>query len=345
MKIFANKEIKKLFLAVSVIWVASLLLTQGFLWLCYQRFSLFLLLVFVLSGGAILAVGCSYFKKQNQVMEQAASQINAYLDGDHNARIECDDEGELYRLFHTVNSLAAVLNAHADNELREKEFLKNTISDISHQLKTPLAALNIYNGLLQDEDIEVSSVKEFAGLSEQELDRIETLVQSLLKITRLDAGAIVLEKNAENVADMMQDIELHFAYRARQEKKEIILSGSDHLSLFCDRDWLNEAIDNIVKNAFDHTESGATIRVAWKELPSGVQIVITDNGCGIHPEDIHHIFKRFYRSRFSKDKQGIGLGLPLAKAIVEAHNGTIEVDSELGIGTTFTMNFLIPTKL
>ena len=345
MKIFANKEIKKLFLAVSVIWVASLLLTQGFLWLCYQRFSLFLLLVFVLSGGAILAVGCSYFKKQNQVMEQAVSQINAYLDGNHNARIECDDEGELYRLFHTVNSLAAVLNAHADNELREKEFLKNTISDISHQLKTPLAALNIYNGLLQDGDMELSAVKEFADLSEQELDRIETLVQNLLKITRLDAGAIVLEKNAENVADMMQDIELHFAYRARQEKKEIILSGSDHLSLFCDRDWLNEAIDNIVKNAFDHTESGATIRVAWKELPSGVQIVITDNGCGIHPEDIHHIFKRFYRSRFSKDTQGIGLGLPLAKAIIEAHGGLIEVESELGIGTSFIMNFPIPTKL
>ena len=345
MKIFANKEIKKLSFAVSVIWVASLLLTQGFLWLFYQRFSLFLLLVFVLAGGAILAVGCSYFKKQNQVMEQAVSQIHAYLDGNHNARIECDDEGELYRLFHTVNSLAAVLNAHADNELREKEFLKNTISDISHQLKTPLAALNIYNGLLQDGDMELSAVKEFADLSEQELDRIETLVQNLLKITKLDAGAIVLEKTTENVADMMRDIELHFAYRARQEKKGIILSGSDHLSLFCDRDWLNEAIDNIVKNAFDHTESGATIRVAWKELPSGVQIVITDNGCGIHPEDIHHIFKRFYRSRFSKDKQGIGLGLPLAKAIVEAHNGTIEVDSELDIGTTFTMNFLIPTKL
>ena len=345
MKIFANKEIKKLFLAVSVIWVASLLLTQGFLWLCYQRFSLFLLLVFVLSGGAILAVGCSYFKKQNQVMEQAVSQINAYLDGDHNARIECDDEGELYRLFHTVNSLAAVLNAHADNELREKEFLKNTISDISHQLKTPLAALNIYNGLLQDGDMELSAVKEFADLSEQELDRIEILVQNLLKITKLDAGAIVLEKTTENVADMMRDIELHFAYRARQEKKEIILSGSDHLSLFCDRDWLNEAIDNIVKNAFDHTESGATIHVAWKELPSGVQIVITDNGCGIHPEDIHHIFKRFYRSRFSKDTQGIGLGLPLAKAIIEAHGGLIEVESELGIGTSFIMNFPIPTKL
>ena len=292
-----------------------------------------------------MAVGNAYFKKQNQVMEQAVSQLHAYLDGDHNARIECDEEGELYRLFHTVNSMAAVLNAHADNELREKEFLKNTISDISHQLKTPLAALNIYNGLLQDGDMELSAVKEFADLSEQELDRMETLVQNLLKITKLDAGAIVLEKATENVADMMRDIELHFAYRARQEKKEIILSGSDHLSLFCDRDWLNEAIDNIVKNAFDHTESGATIRVAWKELPSGVQIVITDNGCGIHPEDIHHIFKRFYRSRFSKDTQGIGLGLPLAKAIIEAHGGLIEVESELGIGTSFIMNFPIPTKL
>lgn len=283
MKIFANKEIKKLFLAVSVIWVASLLLTQGFLWLCYQRFSLFLLLVFVLAGGAILAVGYSYFKKQNQVMEQAVSQLQAYLDGDHNARIECDEEGELYRLFHTVNSMAAVLNAHADNELREKEFLKNTISDISHQLKTPLAALNIYNGLLQDGDMELSAVKEFADLSEQELDRIEILVQNLLKITKLDAGAIVLEKTTENVADMMRDIELHFAYRARQEKKKIIMSGSDHLSLFCDRDWLSEAIDNIVKMRLTiqkwcchwHYMEGVAIRYSncgkgqWMRHPSG----------------------------------------------------------------------------
>lgn len=345
MKIFANKEIKKLFLAVSVIWVASLLLTQGFLWLCYQRFSLFLLLVFVLAGGAILAVGCSYFKKQNQVMEQAVSQLQAYLDGDHNARIECDEEGELYRLFHTVNSMAAVLNAHADNELREKEFLKNTISDISHQLKTPLAALNIYNGLLQDGDMELSAVKEFTDLSEQELDRIEILVQNLLKITKLDAGAIVLEKTTENVADMLRDVELHFAYRAKQEHKELVLSGPEEVLLFCDRDWLTEAIDNIVKNALDHTESGDAVHITWKALPNAVQIAVKDNGCGIHPEDLHHIFKRFYRSRFSQDKPGIGLGLPLAKTIVEAHSGTIEVDSELGKGTTFTMNFLIPTKL
>lgn len=345
MKILANKDIKNLFLTLSVIWFTFLVLAQVFLRLCYQRGSFWLLLSFLLAGGATFAVCYSYFKKQNKVMEQAISQINAYLDGDRNSRIECDDEGELYRLFHSVNSLAAVLDAHADNELREKEFLKNTISDISHQLKTPLAALNIYNGLLQDEDVEPSLVKEFADLSEQELDRIETLVQNLLKITKLDAGSIVIEKNTENVGDMIRDIELHFAYRVRQEQKEMILSGTDNVFLLCDRDWMSEAIDNIVKNALDHTEKGDTIQIEWRALPSVVQIVVKDNGCGIHPEDLHHIFKRFYRSRFSKDRQGIGLGLPLAKAIVEAHDGSVEVDSELGKGTIFTMNFLIPTKL
>ena len=345
MKILANKDIKNLFLALSAIWAATLLFIEGFMWLVYQSFSLCLFFIFLLAAGAFWLVCFRYFKKQNELLEQAVSQINAYLNGDVNSRIECDNEGELYRLFHSINSLAAVLNAHADNELREKEFLKNTISDISHQLKTPLAALNIYNGLLQDEDVELPSVKEFADLSEQELDRIETLVQSLLKITKLDAGSIVIEKENENVADMMGDIELHFAYRARQEQKEILLSGSDNVLLLCDRDWLTEAIDNIVKNALDHTGSGDTIHIEWKGLSSIVQITVKDNGCGIHPEDLHHIFKRFYRSRFSKDTQGIGLGLPLAKAIIEAHDGTIEVDSELGKGTIFTMSFLIPTKL
>ena len=345
MKIFVNKDIKHFFLAIMVVLVNFLVLTEVLIWVLYEKFSFWVLLLSLLTTFAILMVCFLYFLRQNKMLEDAVSQINSYLAGNVNARIECDDEGELYRLFHSINSLAAVLNAHAANEAREKEFLKNTISDISHQLKTPLAALNIYNGLLQDGDMEPGAVKEFADLSEQELDRIEMLVQNLLKITKLDAGAIVLEKATENVADMMRDIELHFAYRARQEKKKIILSGSDHLSLFCDRDWLSEAIDNIVKNAFDHTESGAVIGITWRALPSGIQIVVKDNGCGIHPEDIHHIFKRFYRSRFSKDTQGIGLGLPLAKAVIEAHEGAIEVDSELGRGTSFTITFLIPTKL
>lgn len=277
-------------------------------------------------------------------METAVAEIDDYLTGDTDARIECDDEGEMYRLFHSVNTLVSVLNAHIENEFRTKEFLKDTISDISHQLKTPLAALNIYNGILQSETENLPDLKEFTILSEQELDRIEALVQNLLKIARLDAGTIILEKNFEDVSDMMHDIEQHFAYRAKQEQKELILSGDDGIMLFCDREWMIEAVSNLVKNAFDHTDAGKHICIEWKQMSDMLQIVVEDNGCGIHSEDVYHIFKRFYRSRFSKDTQGIGLGLPLAKTIVEQHGGNIKVDSVLGKGSAFIINILETTK-
>ncbi len=278
-------------------------------------------------------------------MEDAISQINLFLSGNTDARIDCDHEGSLYKLFHAVNTLSTALNAHAIKEQKVKEFLKSTISDISHQLKTPLAALNIYNGLLQDETEDIAAMREFAIKSEKEIDRIEILVQNLLKITKLDAGYIIIEKSPENVTAMINDIYQHFEFRVNSEQKTILLKGSDNIELFCDRDWITEAISNIVKNALDHTDSGCQISIEWKRLPVVIQITIRDNGTGIHPEDINHIFKRFYRSSFSKDTQGIGLGLPLAKAIVEAHNGNITVESALGKGSIFVLSFLNLTKL
>lgn len=166
-----------------------------------------------------------------------------------------------------------------------------------------------------------------------------------MKITKLDAGTILLEKSLENVCELVESVKKHFQFRAEQEGKEIYLSGDGEIIFSCDRNWIIEAISNLVKNALDHTEKGDFIRIEWRAFASVIQITIKDNGSGIHTEDLHHIFKRFYRSRFSKDTQGIGLGLALVKAIVEAHNGTIEVDSTVGVGTSFTMNFLIPTKL
>ena len=345
MKLLADKDIKGFFLGIVCVMAVLLLLSQMAVWMQFGTFSLPLFALSLLASGGVLGICLQYFRKRSRIMEQAAAQIRSFLDGNTDARIDCDEEGELYHLFHCVNTLAAVLNAHAANENREKEFLKNTISDISHQLKTPLAALNIYNGLLQGEAEGNPAIQEFAERSEQELDRIETLVQNLLKITKLDAGSIVIEKHPENVEELLRDVELHFAYRAKQEQKEIVLSGADDIWLSCDRDWMLEAIDNLVKNALDHTAQGGIIQMEWRQLPSAVQILVKDNGSGIHPEDLHHIFKRFYRSRFSQDTQGIGLGLPLAKAITEAHNGTITVDSELGMGTTFTISFRIPTEL
>lgn len=345
MKILVDKKIKAFFCKIVACILGYALLSS---WLTILNADYTILYLLLCAGGmgiVILGICYRYLKEQNEIMEDAVAKIIEYISGNKEARIPCDEEGELYRLFHEVNSLAAVLNANAENEYRSKQFLKNTISDISHQLKTPLAALNIYNGLIQDEAEELPEIQEFVMLSENELDRIETLVQNLLKITKLDAGSIVFEKASENVADMMEEIELHFTYRAREEHKELALCGNENISLICDRSWIVEALENIVKNAFDHTNSGDSIKISWKQFASVIQIKIEDNGCGIHPEDLHHIFKRFYRSRFSKDMQGCGLGLPLAKVVIEDHSGTIEVDSELGVGTTFVINFLIPTKL
>lgn len=345
MKIFVNKEIRALFLAVAAVMAGFILLAQLSVWLAHGVFSLPLLILSLLAACAVMTVCYRYFYRQNRIMEAAVSRIDAYLSGDKAARIDCYEEGELYRLFHSVNTLATVLNAHVENEIQARAFLKETISDISHQLKTPLAALNIYNGLMQGEAEQLPAIREFADLSEQELDRMETLVQNLLKITRLDAGALVMEKAPENVAEMMRDIELHFAYRAKQEQKEILLAGEEDVTLLCDRDWMMEAVSNLVKNALDHTAAGDRIEIKWDQSANVTRITVADSGTGIHPEDIHYIFKRFYRSRFSRDTQGIGLGLPLAKAIVEAHRGSITVDSVWGQGSTFTLRFLNPTKL
>ncbi|MBN3376265.1 hypothetical protein CF087_20735 [Clostridium botulinum] len=154
-----------------------------------------------------------------------------------------------------------------------------------------------------------------------------------------------MEKELCNVSEMMDDVQRQFSYRAEQEGKTFLLSCDDAIALWCDQNWMMEAVGNVVKNALDHTKKGDTISITWREFASIVQITVSDNGSGIHSEDYPHIFKRFYRSRFSQSTQGVGLGLPLAKTIIEAHSGAIEVDSVWGQGTTFTMNFLNPTKL
>lgn len=293
---------------------------------------------------AALGMAVCRLRHQEQSMENAAHQIAEYILDRRKGGIECSEEGAMYRLFHEVNSLVTMADAHADSERRAKEFLRRTIADISHQLKTPIAALNIYNGILQQETADAATVREFTSLSEQELDRIESLVQSLLKMARLDAGAITLEQAPENVFDLLEHIKRQYSFRAEQEGKEIALEGDEQTVFSCDRTWLTEAIGNLVKNALDHTAQGDRILVRWQQSPCLTQITVEDTGSGIRSEDLYHIFKRFYRSRFSKDTQGVGLGLPLAKSIVEAHQGSIEVHSKLGQGTAFTINFPIMTK-
>lgn len=345
MKLFTDDDNKRLFTILFCLFFTFIIASQSYFYLSDGAPNLVVLLLTLALTASVL-LGCFlYFHRQQKLLEAATSQVTRFISGNHDARIDSDHEGSLYKLFHEVNTLATTLNAHTVREQQTKDFLKNTISDISHQLKTPLAALTIYNSLLQEECGDKTAVSRFAVKSERELERIDMLVQNLLKLTRLDAGFILMERQMHSINDMMDDVKTQFETRAAQEGKEIILSGAADAVLLCDRNWLMEAVSNIVKNALDHTNTGSQIRIEWSALPSMTQIMIKDNGSGIHPEDIHHIFKRFYRSRFSKDTQGIGLGLPLAKAIVEAHDGSISVGSTLNNGSTFILNFLDLTKL
>lgn len=298
---------------------------------------LFGLLAFV---AVLLALCCAFFAKRERLYHQASKRILAFSEGDFSKHLPCSNEGTLYQLFASIDNLASALQAKGETEYKAKEFLKNTISDISHQLKTPLSALSMYNEIISEEADNPETIIEFSQKTAAALERMEQLIQSLLKITRLDVGSIAFEKATYPVSEIVEKAIENLTTRAACENKQIIVNGLPDEQLTCDLQWTSEAVGNIVKNALDHTSSGGHICVSWQQSLAMVRIKIADDGAGIAPEDIHHIFKRFYRSKDSKDTQGVGLGLSLAKSIVEGQGGTLSVQSVLNRGTTFTLSFL-----
>lgn len=300
--------------------------------------SIFVLLVFLF--GAIYLSLFLYLQRQHKAFSNAENTIRQFLDGNTTSRIECSQAGDWYSLFHAINEMATILSAHAENQRQTKEFLQDIISDVSHQIKTPLSALKMYHEIIESHKDDAATVSSFTEKSQREIKRMEDVIYTLLKLARLDAGIIQMEKSEENVSILMQDVLERFETWAEREHKTITLSGKEDVILLCDALWVSEAIGNIIKNALEHTENGGHIGVKWSQSPLMTQIEISDDGKGIHPEDLYNIFKRFYRSRLSSDVHGIGLGLPLAKSIVEAHGGTISVTSTPGTGTTFTLNFI-----
>ena len=166
MKIFVNRKIKRLFSGILLCVLFFTFISVLLMEFEVRNAAVYTIVCFLLMSAAILVICYGYFGEQQKIMEHAILQITEYISGNKDVTIECNDEGELYRLFHEVNSLVAILNAHAENEKNAKKFLKNTISDISHQLKTPLAALNIYMGLIQDEAEELPTIQEFSRLSD-----------------------------------------------------------------------------------------------------------------------------------------------------------------------------------
>lgn len=289
----------------------------------------------------VLLIGIiSFLRIRHKLYQRAAKIIDNYISNDYSYHLPQNSDGEIFHLFASVEQLATMLQAKNETEHKTKEFLKSTISDISHQLKTPLAALMMYQEIIEAEPDNTDTVKEFSQKIGLALKRMEQLILSMLKITRLDTGNILFDKRACSVQELIKNAISELTTRATQEKKQLIVQGTPNQTVICDMDWTSEAIGNLVKNALDHTEAGGIIRITWESTPTMLRILVSDNGSGIAPEDIHHIFKRFYRSKYSLNIPGIGLGLPLAKSIIEGQGGHISVQSVLHEGTTFSVSFL-----
>ena len=286
--------------------------------------------------GAVLFSGAVLFLKRREALyEQATCVLSRFAEGDFSRHLPRGGTGALYRLFSAADQLSRAAQVRGEAERAAKEALKNAVSDISHQLKTPLAALSMYMEILQEEPERTETVREFSAKALQSLERMQRLIGLLLKIMRLDAGSVRFEPEDCPVSELVREAVEELTTRARQEGKHLIVEGDPKERVRCDPAWTAEALSNLVKNALDHTEGGGTVRISWTRSPGLLRLLVEDDGCGIPPEDLPHIFKRFYRSgrdRAARSLQGVGLGLPLAKAVVEGQGGVLSVNSSPGGG-------------
>lgn len=293
----------------------------------------------VLMAGFLMGGTYFYFRRREQIYEDASRIVEKFAEGDFTSHLEGNQEGTIYHLYSAIDELAMSLKSKEEAEHQTKVFLKDTISDISHQMKTPLSALHMYNEIMTEEADHPETIRTFSAKSETALNRMDRLIQLLLKVMRLDAGSITFAKELCKVDEIIEKAIEDLRMRAESEHKQLVLEGDSEQYIDCDPVWTCEAISNLVKNGLDHTDENGLVNITWSETPAMLHIIVRDNGSGISPEDLHHIFKRFYRGQNAGNQPGIGLGLSLAKAIIEGQDGSLAVQSVEGEGTVFTVSF------
>lgn len=294
---------------------------------------------------AVLLSGAALFlARRERTYRLAADALDRLAAGDEAAELPDAQEGTFSRLIASAARLTSMLRAQGESEHEGRVFLRDMISDIAHQLRTPLAAMSMYQEIIAAEADCEQTVLRFSGKMGDALRRMQRLVESFIRLARLDAGGIIFERERCEIAEIVRLALSELSTRAQHEGKTLRLEGEPGLSLLCDRALTAEAVGNVVKNALDHTERGGVIRVIWSASPLLTRITVEDDGPGIAPEDIHHIFKRFYRGARPSGAQGAGLGLALALAIAEGQGGTLGVSSAMGQGAAFTFSFPNLTK-
>lgn len=278
----------------------------------------------------------AYFYKKIRSLTLAAKKV---VDGDYEISINEDREGDLSKLANSFNSMRQIIRNNINDLEKEKKFLVDLLSDISHQLKTPLSSMVVYNDILLEKEISEEQRRTLLLSNQNQLSRMTWLIQSILKLARLDAKAIQFDKENLSLNETIQESIDALESKALQNNIKINFKEKAEVFFVHDSLWLEEALMNIIKNAIEHTNSGGEINIELWENPVYKRIVICDTGEGINEDDLPNIFKRFYRTKNSKKSDAIGIGLALAKSIIESHSGSIEAKSKVGVGTKFIITF------
>lgn len=290
----------------------------------------------IILSSAIL-IYCCYSLKIKKEIKTINNYLGDILKGDYNLNIADYNEDELSILKNDIYKVTIKLKELSEYERHEQVYLMNTLEDISHQLKTPLTALMVTNDILKDNNLTKKEQTEFLNKQTKELEKMEWLITTLLKYSKLDSGSVKLKKENVKVNKLINSILDTLSIALELKNIEIKLEDLN-FTLICDNNWTKEAITNIIKNAIEHLDSAeGRIVIKGDDNPIYSSITITDNGPGIKKEDIKNIFKRFYSKNTAKNS--VGIGLNMAKLIIEKQNGKIEVESELGRYTTFSIIF------
>ena len=247
----------------------------------------------------------------------------------------------LSKLQNKVIKLVRILRRQNEMSVREKENIKSLVSDISHQLKTPLASLNVFIDLLYDDMVmEPEKRKQMLAESKNQLNRMEWMVLSMLKLARIEAGAIQFEKEPNNLKTLLLQAVEVVTYLTDGRGQNIAVDCLETITLVCDSGWLVEGIINLLKNASDYSPENSEIKIEVEKTPVFTRIYVKDNGMGIPEADLPNIFKRFYRVNKEVNPNSVGIGLSLTKSIVEGMGGKITVRSRLGEYTHFILTFV-----
>lgn len=283
-------------------------------------------------------------RKREKELERLTGYLMKVQDSQSLPPLEQCGEGKIGILESEIYKLITQMSEQTGTSQKEKEYLSKMLSDISHQIKTPLTSMGIMVDLLKTPGLPEEKRIRYAGNIERQMERMTWLVRNLLTLSRLDANMIHLKKEQVNLKLLMTKSLEPFEIMA--EVKEIELDAEIDRDIFleCDEQWTTEAFSNIIKNSLEHMEPGGRLEIRAEKNNFSTNIFIKDNGDGIAPEDLSHIFERFYKGRNSSENS-VGIGLALSKQLIMLQNGIIHVTSEKGTGTEFRIKMYSDIKI